>query len=72
MDYKQAWDYQDALMAENLAVKAKAVKQSAPVNSYPAGELLDASIVECPPRHHLLLCDIPRFIPLVKCDPSHI
>jgi lipoyl(octanoyl) transferase len=55
MDYKEAWDYQEALLQENLKVKAVIHSSEEPV-----------SAAELPTSHHLLLVEHPPVYTLGK------
>ena len=55
MDYKTAWDYQDRLMQENLAIKKQYSEQSANV-----------PVASLPTRHYLLFVEHPPVYTLGK------
>jgi lipoyl(octanoyl) transferase len=55
MGYKQAWDYQDVLMQENLKIKAEVHSQQSGTTS-----------ADLPTRHHLLFVEHPPVYTLGK------
>lgn len=55
MEYKEAWDYQEALLQENLKVKAVVHSSETPIHS-----------AELPTRHHLLFVEHPPVYTLGK------
>ena len=58
MDYKTAWDYQEGLMKENLAIKSELYQQAPSLESRDAAEL--------PTRHFLLFVEHPPVYTLGK------
>lgn len=55
MGYQDAWDYQEALLQENLRIKAEARRDG-----------LDADPIQLPTRHHFLLVEHPPVYTLGK------
>ena len=58
MDYKSAWDYQDELMKENLAMKAAMSNGQSAINR--------EEYIQLPTRHHLLFVEHPPVYTLGK------
>lgn len=62
IDYKTAWDYQEALLQQNVAIKTEARKSSA-----------DGDARNLPTKNYLLFCEHPPVYTLGKSgDISHI
>ena len=62
IDYKKAWDYQEALLQQNVAIKSEARKNAA-----------DVDVRHLPTRHYLLFCEHPPVYTLGKSgDISHV
>ena len=62
IDYKTAWDYQEALLQQNVAIKTEARKSSA-----------DGDASNLPTKNYLLFCEHPPVYTLGKSgDISHV
>lgn len=55
IDYKSAWDYQENLLQQNVAIKTEARKNASALSPF-----------ELATRHHLLLCEHPPVYTLGK------
>lgn len=67
--YKQAWDYQEGLLQQNVSIKALATAAKSKI----AVSLDTDTIVEVPTTHHLLFCEHPAVYTLGKSGkPSNI
>ena len=55
MEYKKAWDYQEALLQENVAIKSEARKNTP-----------GADVKGLPTKNHLLFCEHPPVYTLGK------
>lgn len=60
--YKQAWDYQEVLLQQNVKIKSRLALAK---NRVPADADTDTAI-EAPTNHHLLLCEHPAVYTLGK------
>lgn len=60
--YKQAWDYQEVLLQQNVKIKSRLALAK---NRVPADADTDIAI-EAPTNHHLLLCEHPAVYTLGK------
>lgn len=66
--YKEAWDYQEKLLLQNVKVKsaAAAAERNKPADNQPAKEKEAAVISIVPTSHHFLLCEHPPVYTLGK------
>lgn len=63
IDYKSAWDYQEALVKENVAIKTEARKQAV---SHFDSPVSDEDHLSLPTVNHLLFCEHPSVYTLGK------